>query len=263
MNYSEYEGKMESLIQSKLKEIEEKNTIKVLHAVESGSRAWGFASPDSDYDVRFMYIRPLEYYLKLEETKDFLDWELNELLDINGWDITKALRQFHRSNATLFEWANSPIVYKTTDEWKDIYHVAKEYFSLKSTMYHYYGTARKNYEKYLTEKDVKYKKYFYVLRPILAYKWIREKQCPPPVLFQELVDFVLEDEMKGLVERLTRIKMQMTESEKGPVISELNAWIEQNLTQMEQEMAALSNDGKPEWEPLNGMFLRLHHKLGL
>lgn len=254
MNYSEYEGKMESLIQLKLKEIEEKNNVKVLHAVESGSRAWGFASPDSDYDVRFIYIRPLDFYLKLEETKDYLDWELNDVLDINGWDLEKVLRQFHRSNATLFEWANSPIVYKTTDEWKDIYQVAKDSFRLKASMYHYYGTAKKNYNEYLTEEYVKYKKYFYVLRPILAYKWIQEKKCPPPVLFQELVDSVLGDEMKPLVEQLKEKKMQMTEAEKGPAIPDINAWIDKNLKSMEQELAAMSDGEKNDWELFNHIF---------
>ena len=129
----------------KLKEIEEKEQIKVLHAVESGSRAWGFASLDSDYDVRVLDIRPMRYYLELQPKKDFIEWELNETLDINGWDLSKTLQHFHKSNATLFEWANAPIVYKTSPEWERIYQTAKKYFSCKSAMYHYYGTAKKNY----------------------------------------------------------------------------------------------------------------------
>lgn len=108
-------------IQQKLLEIEKKETVKILHAVESGSRAWGFASPDSDYDVRFIYIRRKEDYLRLNESKDVIDWQLDEVLDINGWDLKKVLKQFYRGNATLFEWSNSPIVYKTTELWKQIY----------------------------------------------------------------------------------------------------------------------------------------------
>ncbi|GFH96592.1 hypothetical protein IMSAGC003_03151 [Lachnospiraceae bacterium] len=118
MKYKDYHGTIENLINVKLDEIEEQENVKILHAVESGSRAWGFASPDSDYDVRFIYIRPMEYYLGLQKKKDFIDWELNEILDINGWDVSKALQHFHKSNATLFEWSNSPIVYRTTDEWE-------------------------------------------------------------------------------------------------------------------------------------------------
>lgn len=215
MKYSDYMGSIQSLIQSKLKEIEQKENVKVLHAVESGSRAWGFASPDSDYDVRFIYVRPMEYYLGLQTKTDFIDWELNETLDINGWDLSKALQHFHKSNATLFEWANSPVVYYSTQEWNQIKQSANKYFSCKSAMYHYYGTANKNYLEYLLEDMVKYKKYFYVLRPILACKWIEKKKCPPPVLFQNLVDEVLEEHMKAIVENLVAKKMNMIEAEKG------------------------------------------------
>lgn len=107
---------MEKEIREKLEEIEEKENVMILLAVESGSRAWGFASPDSDYDVRFIYVRSIEEYLRLDEQKDVIDWQLDDVLDINGWDLKKALVQFRRGNATLFEWSNSPIVYRKTDE---------------------------------------------------------------------------------------------------------------------------------------------------
>ena len=182
MKYENFEGKIEELVLLKIREIEEKEHIKVLHVIESGSRAWGFASLDSDYDVRFIYVRDKDFYLSLRDTKDFIDWELNEVLDINGWDLKKALQHFHKSNATLFEWSNSPVVYDTTAEWKNLYNrVAGRYFACKPALYHYYGAAAKNYREYLLDDMVKYKKYFYVLRPILACKWIEEKKCPPPV----------------------------------------------------------------------------------
>ena len=117
MKYENFEGKIEELVLLKIREIEEKEHIKVLHVIESGSRAWGFASLDSDYDVRFIYVRDKDFYLSLRDTKDFIDWELNEVLDINGWDLKKALQHFHKSNATLFEWSYSPVVYDTSSEW--------------------------------------------------------------------------------------------------------------------------------------------------
>ena len=107
-------------IKQKLNEIEKTENIKILHCVESGSRAWGFASPDSDFDVRFIYCRPVDFYLKLEKTSDVINWELNDIYDINGWDIKKALGLLHKSNPTLFEWNNSPIVYKTSPEWEEV-----------------------------------------------------------------------------------------------------------------------------------------------
>lgn len=257
MKYKEYTGSIEELVGRKLKEIEERENIRVLHAAESGSRAWGIASPDSDYDVRFVYVRPMDFYLKLQDKKDFIDWELNQVLDINGWDITKALQHFYKSNATLYEWGNSPIIYKTTPQWEKIMKLAEEYFSSKSVMYHYYGTARKNYEAYLMEDMVKYKKYFYVLRPILACKWIEKKKCPPPVLFQTLAEEILEKEMKPAVDRLVEAKLQMTESEKRGKIQELNDYIQEKLEYYQALLSEMPEDRNKDWEPLNRSFREL------
>ena len=125
-------------IADKLAEIEEKEKVQILYAVESGSRAWGVASPDSDYDVRFIYVRKKEDYLSVQEKRDVIEWQLDDVLDINGWDLKKTLVQFHKGNATLFEWANSPIIYKITDEWKAVYEGCKQYFSEKTALHHYY-----------------------------------------------------------------------------------------------------------------------------
>lgn len=109
-------SKMQNVIEEQLKEIEEKENVKIIYCVESGSRAWGFASPDSDYDVRFIYVRNKEDYLKLNKNRDVIEWRLDDVLDINGWDIQKALRLLYKSNPTLIEWSMSPIVYKTTPQ---------------------------------------------------------------------------------------------------------------------------------------------------
>ena len=212
MKYKEFNGPVEELVGMKLKEIEEKENVRILHAVESGSRAWGFASPDSDYDVRFIYVRPLEYYLRLEAKPDFMDWELDETLDMNGWDLSKALQHFHKSNATLFEWVNSPV------------------------------------------EMVKYKKYFYVLRPLLACKWIEKKACPPPVLFQTLAEEVLEDSMKDTVQDLVRKKTAMVEAEKGKRIDRLNDYIEDWLPYFKEKSEAMADDRKKDWRKLNEIF---------
>ena len=156
---------MKDAIIEKIAELERKENVRVIHAVESGSRAWGFASPDSDYDVRFIYIRPKEFYLRLDKTSDFIEWQLDETLDINGWDLQKALRLLHSSNPTLFEWNNSPIVYKTTDAWSEIRAIINHYFSSKAGLYHYLNTANGNYREYLKGDTVRLKKYFYVIRP--------------------------------------------------------------------------------------------------
>ena len=105
---------MRDRILHQLQQLEKTEGITILHAVESGSRAGGFPSPDSDYDVRFIYVRSCEAYLRLEKRRDVLELPIDEELDISGWDLDKALRLLHGSNPTLFEWCQSPIVYKTT-----------------------------------------------------------------------------------------------------------------------------------------------------
>ena len=117
---------MRECILEELRKIEEKEKVRIIMAIESGSRAWGFASPDSDYDVRFIYVRKKEEYLKLEGIKDVIEWQLDETLDINGWDIRKALQLLYKSNPTVFEWCASPIVYMEREEFywlKEFYHV--------------------------------------------------------------------------------------------------------------------------------------------
>lgn len=197
---------MTEKIIEKLKEIETVENVKILLAVESGSRAWGFESPDSDYDVRFIYTRPLDEYLRLDSQKDIIEWQLDDVLDINGWDLNKSLIQFRKGNATLFEWSNSPICYLLTPEWDTIYNVAKSYFSAKAGIYHYYGTAKNTFSSYLQDEKVKYKKYFYALRPLLACKYIEEYNCPPPVLFDELLKLNLPDALRNGIDELLKIK---------------------------------------------------------
>lgn len=131
---------------------------------------------------------------------------------INGWDLQKALRLLHSSNPTLFEWNNSPIVYKTTPEWAEISSIIGHFFQKKAGLYHYLSTAKKNYREYLKGDMVKLKKYFYVLRPILACRWILEKQTPPPMLFSTLADACLDEALVPAVTDLLRLKMETPEN---------------------------------------------------
>lgn len=134
---------MKNKIIRKRKEIEE--NIKILLAIESGSRAWGFASKDSDYDVRFIYVRKRDDYLQLNKMRDVIEWQIDDVYDINGWDLKKALTLLHSSNPTLFEWAHSPIIYKKENEWELVENILVEYFHPKKCLYHYLNTAKKTY----------------------------------------------------------------------------------------------------------------------
>ncbi len=248
---------MTEIIPQKLAEIEEKENIRILHCVESGSRAWGFASPDSDFDVRFIYVRNTPAYLRLDAVRDVIEWQLDEILDINGWDLQKALRLIHKSNPTMFEWNGSPIVYKTTSEWNEISDVINHYFQQKSGLYHYLSTAKSNYREYLHGETVRLKKYFYVLRPILACRWILEKKCPPPMLFSELSEACLAPELKPAVNELLRLKMTTPELGKGKRIDVINNYLDASIVEIENILTTYPKDKPCSWEELNTIFLNI------
>lgn len=179
---------MRDTIRQQLKQIEQEEQVRIIYACESGSRAWGFPSQDSDYDVRFLYVRPLEWYLSIEDKRDVIERPISDQLDINGWDLRKALKLFRKSNPPLLEWLQSPIQYD------EQYNVAQHIralspltFSPKSCMYHYLNMAKGNFRDYLQGEQVKIKKYFYVLRPLLACGWIERYDAMPPMAFEELV----------------------------------------------------------------------------
>lgn len=246
----------EVIIPQKLAEIEKQENVKILHCVESGSRAWGFASPDSDFDVRFIYVRPKEFYLRLDKTRDVIEWQLDDVLDINGWDLQKALVLLHKSNPTLFEWNNSPIIYKTTPEWKKISNIISHYFQQKSGLYHYLNTAKSNCNEYLRGERVRLKKYFYVLRPILACKWIIEKHSPPPMLFSDLVKSCLHPVLVPIVNDLLAVKMNTPELGEGKRIDLLNEYIDMSIAEIELLLNEYPSDEHKSWDEINNIFLQ-------
>lgn len=252
-----YDPDIFAKIVEKLAEIEEKEHIRILHCVESGSRAWGFASPDSDYDVRFVYVREPEFYLRLESTRDVIEWELNDVYDISGWDLQKAFRLLHKSNPTLFEWNSSPIVYKTTQEWEQLRPVLDDFFQPKKGIYHYLNTARSTYHDHLMGDEVKLKKYFYVLRPLLACRWIMERDCPPPMLFSELSDTELDVSMRPVVDDLLEKKMHTPEIGTGRSIEALNKFFNEEMMKISDFLQNMPAEQHMGWEPLNALFRQI------
>ena len=247
---------MKEKIQEQLRRIEEAENIKILLAVESGSRAWGFASPDSDYDVRFIYIRRLEDYLRLDAIRDVIELPINDVLDINGWDLQKTLRLLHKSNPTLFEWFSSPIVYQKTefaDKFRDL---MMHYFSSKKTLYHYVSMAEGNYREYLKGDLVRAKKYFYVLRPVLACQWILDRGTPPPMLFSELLKAELPVELIDVVNQLLELKMNSPEVKLVKRISEINEYLDESIPRIKRAVRLLEDSLTPDWNELNQLFLQ-------
>ncbi|MDE6432653.1 MAG: nucleotidyltransferase domain-containing protein [Lachnospiraceae bacterium] len=248
-------------IQEKLLEIEEKENVTILLAVESGSRAWGFASADSDYDVRFIYVRNKNDYLKLDEYKDVIEWQLDEVLDINGWDLKKALLQFHRGNVTLFEWSNSPIVYRKTVLWNEIYDRAKVYFAKKPAIYHYYGTAQSTLKGHLQGEQVKYKKYFYALRPLLVCRYIEQYETVPPVLFDDLLKLTLPAELHHGIDKLLEAKKVTDEKDWNSHMPVIMDFIKSEVKEQKRLVDAMEDDRRREWDTLNDIFLDVLEKV--
>lgn len=247
---------MREIILEELRKIEEQENVKIIMAIESGSRAWGFASPDSDYDVRFIYVRKETDYLKIEKFRDVIEWKLDDVLDINGWDIRKALQLLHNSNPTVFEWCASPIVYLETEEFTWLKEILPMYFSEKKSLYHYWHTADSTYRDHLAGDEVKVKKYFYALRPLLAAKWILDKKTAPPMLFEELMEAELEEELKPELDRLLELKKTLPEMGKSSKIPVIDAYIQQKLPEI-KALAEEIEGNVSEWDALNELFLRM------
>ena len=171
--------------------VERENDVRVLYACESGSRAWGFASEDSDYDARFIYVNRPNWYLAvdLEEKRDVIELPIEDTLDVNGWDVRKALRLFRKSNPPLMEWLGSPIVYREVGPLaKSLRQLAADFYYPTKCSYHYLRMAQTNYRQYLKGSDIWLKKYFYVLRPLLAVLWIERGLGVVPTEFCSLVE---------------------------------------------------------------------------
>ena len=211
--------------------IEKDQHVKILYACESGSRAWGFDSPDSDYDVRFIYVRSLKDYLRLEPLDDVINWKLDDVLDINGWDLKKALVLLSKSNPSIYEWFYSPIQYIKTDDYDEFMKLLKSRFQPKKLLYHYMSMAKKTYQTHIEGKDqVVLKKYFYVLRPLLAARWLIRYQTMPPIMFDDLCKVLDEDSVKDILQGLLSLKRDSDEMYLIEPIQILNDFSENELT---------------------------------
>jgi len=244
-------------IRQSLETVERAEGVIVLLAVESGSRAWGFPSTDSDYDVRFIYIRRPEWYLSidLESRRDVIEQPLADDIDLSGWDIRKALKLFHKSNPPLLEWLQCPIVYRERFSFANrLRALLPEFYSPKSSFYHYLHMAKGNLREYLQGDTVWRKKYFYVLRPLLAMRWIDQGRGPVPIEFQKLVDATFDDPtVLNAIGNLVSAKRAGAELDRGPRIAALSDFIEKEMARFEQT-ASNRPDAAPDSEKLNGLF---------
>jgi predicted nucleotidyltransferase len=225
------EPAMRAQILDCLRRLEAEHDVKVLFACESGSRGWGFASPDSDYDVRFIYVNRLSWYLTVEPGRDVIEHPISGDLDVNGWDLRKTLQLLRQSNPTLLEWLRSPIVYREeADAAARLRTLAEEGFSAVRGYHHYVSMAKKNFREHLRGEEVRYKKYLYVLRPLLATRWIRHGRGVPPMRFAALAEATLDDRrLLDEINRLLDVKMRAGEAATSPRWHGIHDFIEREL----------------------------------
>lgn len=210
-------------IPAHLEDIEHRYNVKVLLAVESGSRAWGFESNNSDWDVRFIYVHKPEWYFKIEEQRDVIEYMYEDDVDLAGWELRKALSLLRRSNPSLLEWLHSPKIYYVDPEFsKRILEVEKDYFNPVKSMYHYNRIYNKHNEHYLQQEGYHIKRFLYYLRSVLACQWIEANKSIPPVRFKELYKAMVTDaNIKAKIEALIEIKKEGKECDMLSVDNEL------------------------------------------
>jgi uncharacterized protein len=223
-------------IWNRLHKTEEHEGVRILMAIESGSRAWGFASTDSDYDVRFIYVHDKDWYVAVdfEEKRDVIEYKITDEIDLNGWDIRKSLRLFWKSNPAFVEWIQSPIIYIESGCFRNqALSLLPDIYSIEKGIYHYRSMAKTNYRGYLRSELVPLKKYFYVLRPLLSIKWLELNNCPAPIEFHKLLEIIDDKKLLKVIDELLEKKKSNEELVKAPAIPALNKFIESELNRLE------------------------------
>ena len=229
---------MRNLIINELKKIEQEYNVEIILAVESGSRAWGFASEDSDYDVRFIYKQKAEEYLKIIPNNDVIAIPVYDDLDFHGWDIKKALFLLHKSNPSLLEWVNSPIVYVNNENFEELKELSSFYFDTKTAILHYLSYAAYNDK----DSEITLKKHLYLLRGTLCSLYIEKYNKTPPVLFEELLYLVEDSNVLEQITNLVQIKKNATEKDTIRVEKCLNTYIDNSLNRIKSNADKLEKN---------------------
>jgi predicted nucleotidyltransferase len=213
-------------IATALQQLAAEHAVRILHACESGSRAWGFASPDSDYDVRFLYAHDLAWYLRVRDARDTIECMLPGDLDLSGWELRKALRLFAKSNAALFEHLGSGIVYVEGSLAGRLRALVPEFFDPIAVANHYLGTARTMLTDHVDSAQPNLKKVFYVLRPLAALTWIEQRCTMPPTAFEAVLAGIdLPPERRRWIDELRGIKVGVSERADVALDPHARAWL--------------------------------------
>ncbi|MBK1879867.1 nucleotidyltransferase domain-containing protein [Pelagicoccus mobilis] len=241
-------------IEDTIRQLEAERNIEVLFACESGSRAWGFASPDSDYDLRFIYAHQKDWHLQLQKRDDYIDLMLPNDLDLSGWELAKMLRLFATCNLALNEWLGSPVIYWSPKSFQnELLKLIPAFFNAKKAMHHYLSMAKGVAADHFDGQQIKIKKLFYILRPLFACLWIEKHQSMPSTVFQDMLtpDLASED----VLEAIAKIQKQKETAAEGFIIEApdvVKNWIDQTVA----DTLPAGTKEKASWEPLNELMLK-------
>jgi len=254
---------MRDQIVARLRQIEEEEDVTILFAIESGSRAWGFHSPDSDYDVRFVYARPRAWHYRLQKKRDVIERPIDDELDISGWELRKALTLALGSNAVIAEWLQSPIMYLADPgAVEKLLTFARRALDRRSVTWHYLALLQRQQSRLLgPDGGIRIKRYFYVLRPALALRWMRlnDAAMPPMNMMRLRAGCDLSSETIAALDHLTNLKMRSRERAEthvaDPLLDDLVA------QEVALAQAWLGNSDKPSvqnlWDDANALHLDL------
>ena len=232
-----------STILSYLEDIEHQYDVRVLLAVESGSRARGLFSDESDWDVRFVYVNKLDWYLNVNEGRDVIEEMFDDNIDMVGWELSKTLRLFQKSNPSLMEWLHSPVVYRADEDFLSRMRAMEPvYFNPIKTMYHYESLYIKHDKRYLQDSTNPLKRFLHYLRGILSCRWLEQHKTMPPVLFSELVKATVDDDsIRQKINVLIALKRQTKEND--------NLEVDASLVEYARKLAEHFEQTIPDFRP--------------
>ncbi|MBI5857872.1 MAG: nucleotidyltransferase domain-containing protein [Sphingobacteriales bacterium] len=242
-------------IETILNNISQQENIKILYACETGSRAWGFPSPDSDYDVRFIYMHEKDWYLSLSQRKDTIEYMEGEL-DITGWNLKKCLTLLKKSNAPLIERFQSPVEYFGDVGFKENFtKLIKNYYSPTAVFFHHYSLANKFWDELKGKDEIKLKNLFYLVRSLLSCNWIIKDKSVLPMSIDGLMNYIADDK-KAKLKSLIKLKATVGEKYLHPKEEEVFDWIKELFSYIESNKTDIGVN-KTDMDLLNQFFLNM------
>lgn len=236
---------MDNIIKQKIADIEQKFSVKVILAVESGCRAWGFPSLNSDYDVKFIYVNKPDWYISIDQKQETIELPISNYIDMNGWDILKSFKLLSRYDPSLQEWISSPIVYKSSqDEVDTIKRLAKTSFMPESSFNHYLSMAKTKLEYIVDKENIRIKNYMYAIRAIFCCQYILAYTSQPPMKISQLLKHLDSEPLKNEIAKLIDIKFENPEKFEIPRVPLIEAFLSEKLSSLSNN--TISNPKKTD-----------------